>query len=243
MIRKGRFKDAANELRISSKVFKSNKRPRTENEVSARWLEAQYGWLPLMSDMYGAYEDARKGFFREPRISSKGKATDESRKDYPLSSYLYTGANAFHCIQSCFVRLDYVLDSPRLQMAANKGLTNPLEVAWELLPYSFVADWFLPIGEFIGCLDADFGVVFRGGTYTTYERYESIGTLAPRPWTSGAGHRYQQSGTLYSRKLNLNIMRRVFKIPPGGSFYLKNPLSLTHAANAVALIHQTFKGR
>lgn len=242
-IRKGNFKAAANELRISSKVFRSKKRPRTEREISARWLEAQYGWLPLLSDCYGIYEDVRKGFFREPRLSSKGFAIDESAKNIPLNQTLYEGISTFKCTHSCFVRLDYVLDSDKLRSAVQKGLTNPLEVAWELVPYSFVWDWFNPIGEFLSCLDADFGVSFKAGSSTTYIKRESSGDMFPKHWTSGPIHTYSQGGSIHSYKYNLEIQRDVFGSSPSGSLYFKNPLSLMHVANALALLHQSFKGR
>lgn len=244
LIRKGSFKAAANELRISSKVFKSKRRPRTENEFSARWLEAQYGWLPLMSDMYGIYEDARKGFFREPRISAKGRATDQGTRPVKLNQLLYEGTNSVSYTQSAFVRLDYVLDSERLRQAVQKGLTNPLEVAWELVPFSFIADWFVPIGDFLSSLDADFGVTFKGGSYTTYFKIESKADMTPKAWTNGSGHRYSQGGSIHSYKYNLDILREVFPTSPSGSLYFKNPLSLLHVANALALIHQIFlKGK
>lgn len=35
------------------------------------------------------------------------------------------------------------------------GLLNPLSVAWELMPLSFVADWFLPIGSYLSGFDAN----------------------------------------------------------------------------------------
>lgn len=44
------------------------------------------------------------------------------------------------------------------------GLLNPLEVIWELVPLSFVADWFLPIGDYLSALDAPFRFTHIGGT-------------------------------------------------------------------------------
>lgn len=243
MIRKGQFKAAANELRISRNSFRSRKRPRTEDEVSARWLEAQYGWLPLMSDMYGIYEDVRKGFFREPRISAKARVVDQGGKPITQNQQLYEGSGNFTYVNSAFVRLDYVLDSAKLRLAVSKGLTNPLEIAWELVPYSFVVDWFVPIGDFLSALDADFGVTFRGGTYTTYVRKESRCDMTPKVWTSGNGHRYSQGGSISSYKYSLDIRREKFTSSPSGSLYFKNPLSLMHVANALALLHQTFRLR
>lgn len=241
LVKKGRFKDAANELRISSKSFKSKTRPKTDREVSARWLEAQYGWLPLLSDMYDIYGDIQKGFFREPRISAKAKVTDARAYTNKISAQIYKGTETVETIESCFIRLDYVLSSAKLQTAVSKGLTNPLEVAWELVPYSFIADWFAPIGDFISALDADFGVTFKAGTYTSYSRVVVKGDLSPQKWQSNETHRYTTTGEISSLFSETRIDRFLFPSSPSGSLYFKNPLSLAHVANALALIHQRFR--
>lgn len=45
------------------------------------------------------------------------------------------------------------------------GLLNPLEVIWELVPFSFVADWFLPIGDYLSALDASSRFTHEGGSW------------------------------------------------------------------------------
>lgn len=243
-VRKGRFTDAANALRISSKVFKRPyRRPQTERELSSRWLEAQYGWLPLLSDIYGAYEDIQKGFFREPRLSSFARVGQTSstttRERYNAYDITYDS----EVTDSYFVRLDYVLSSSKLGFAVQKGLTNPLEVAWELVPFSFVWDWFNPVGEFLSCLDADFAVDFKGGTVTYYRKTNVVASLEPVPWTSNEIHQYSVGGSAMGALSEVSVNREVLPSSPSGSLYIKNPLSLMHVANATALLHQMFQYR
>jgi len=38
------------------------------------------------------------------------------------------------------------------------GLLNPVAVLWEVVPLSFVVDWFIPIGTYLASLDAMAGV-------------------------------------------------------------------------------------
>lgn len=47
----------------------------------------------------------------------------------------------------------FKINNPDLLLPAKVGLTNPLSVAWELIPFSFVVDWFLPIGKYLDALD------------------------------------------------------------------------------------------
>lgn len=48
---------------------------------------------------------------------------------------------------------------------------NPLEIAWELVPFSFVIDWFIPIGDWLGSLDALKGVKNTWGTVSQKQVY------------------------------------------------------------------------
>jgi len=54
--------------------------------------------------------------------------------------------------------------------AAFLGLTNPLATAWELVPLSFVANWFVSIGETLSALDAGIGLEWVSGYQTTVHR-------------------------------------------------------------------------
>jgi hypothetical protein len=55
----------------------------------------------------------------------------------------------------------YTLDASRLQgklgeleaILHSLGVTKPLSVIWELVPFSFVVDWFVSVGEWISSLE------------------------------------------------------------------------------------------
>ena len=49
--------------------------------------------------------------------------------------------------------------------------SNPLLTAWELVPYSFVVDWFVPIGDFINQYASTDGLVFISGTESLSVNY------------------------------------------------------------------------
>jgi len=48
------------------------------------------------------------------------------------------------------------------RLAHSLGLDNPLLLAWELVPFSFVVDWFVRVGEWIDAICALTGVVGTG---------------------------------------------------------------------------------
>lgn len=51
-------------------------------------------------------------------------------------------------------RIDARLKDDMWNWYSNTGVDDPLLVLWELVPYSFVADWFANIGSFIDSLNA-----------------------------------------------------------------------------------------
>lgn len=63
------------------------------------------------------------------------------------------------------VRLQAQLDTlnPNVLLASNLGLTNPAMVAWDLVPFSFVVDWFLPVGKFLNSFDSHYGFSLKHG--------------------------------------------------------------------------------
>lgn len=246
---KGNMRAAANELGLDRRSFRNTftlKRKRNgsyDRRASSRWLELQYGWMPLLSDIHGVIEDFEKGFLREPRFAVTKESRDTSTESNVVTSDAGNKYNRHTVIRKdtieniCRVRLDFVLDAPTLRTISQKGFLNPTLLAWELLPYSFVVDWFSPIGEFLETLDSTSGLTFKGGSITTFQKIRSVSTSIPRPTASGDTCVGGFQGYGESHRMD----RRVLTEPPSGSLYLKNPFSVSHALNALALLRVAFK--
>jgi len=224
--KKGRWKEA--ERHLGAKRPRGLAAPRT-------WLELQYGWSPLLSDIYGATtalsEEAphiMEGFTKTVKANYRERDDRISLQQlYPHGvSELTRKAEA-----GVSLRLDYEPSNTFLQAVTNVGLTNPLEVAWELVPFSFVVDWALPIGNWLHVLDADLGWRFRSGSCTHFQK-----TLvtARRVADNYAFIRGDWEGGKLSK---LNMDRKVYADSPLPSFpSLKNPFSVGHLANGLSLL-------
>lgn len=147
------------------------------------WLELQYGWKPLLQDIYGSTELLARLHgpdYRPIRFASK--AADEfSVKPTWIGQWGLNGTY-FDCIAYQRVKEEVQViveadeDSQLLQLLANTGATNPANLAWELLPYSFVIDWFIPIGNWLEQLEYARGMTFRRGLVVTKRKgYASVG--------------------------------------------------------------------
>lgn len=125
----------------------------------------------------------------------------------------------------------------------NFGLTNPMETAWELTPWSFVVDWFLPLGEYLSSLTADSGLIFKTGT----RKIKMTGT-----WTVGGTSGYDPQNPDFSRsegmwlsgKFSGQLIHRTVlsELPDRRKIAtFKNPWSLSHGIEAIALAVQRLK--
>lgn len=224
----------------------STKMPRGQN-FHQKWLELQYGWQPLYSDVFGAVQalhaadqndKQRYAATVKAQVQNNGSinrsGTHESQPTVKCTS-------AVQWMEGASVSLSYYLRNPLIASLASLGITNPIEVLWERVPFSFVVDWFLPIGNYLSSMDAAYGFDFRGGSCTRIYRQTLLGRL-------GDGSPYAGSypagtyGTVNSRSVTMN--RKVYEDSPLPRIpSLKNPFppGSTHIANAIALFASSLR--
>lgn len=115
------------------------------------WLEFTYGWKPLISDVRGVAENVL-GSVRNYLMKFKAKGT------YRISeSTKVTGPNGHVgvCRVSGFASVQYGV---QMKPGFDTGLSqwtslNPLTVAYELVPLSFVFDWIIDLGGYMRNLE------------------------------------------------------------------------------------------
>lgn len=210
-------------------------------QIPNSWLEAQYAWKPLLSDVKGAWDELKgrpdyrwvttaKG--SERVRETVGRVDPQSDINNMLTGYREVG---------CFVRLDYVPGNTFFGAMSRVGMTNPLEVLWEKVPFSFVVDWFLPVGDFLSSMDAAVGWTFKSGSRSILQR-NAISIAAGPPRTSGLGNYLKGDWKGSYKRVELSrIVYGSSPLPKAPRF--KNPLSLGHMANGLSLLASVFGGR
>jgi hypothetical protein len=184
-LRRGNFTSAARTLGCARIIDQHghHTRKRLKN-FGDQWLELHLGWEPLMSDIYNANE----AFLRDP---------------FPTQATGRAGSSDFSTTSSSFPtsksdkRLNYrvgyrvsgyvKVSNPNVALAAQLGLINPVSVAWQLVPFSFVVDWFVNLGELLSAYDGLLGCITLDPYYTTLRRSSSVETSETRvstgsPW-------------------------------------------------------------
>lgn len=224
-LKNGRFRDLAKILGLNPKDVYGG---RTLTDL---WLSIQYGWKPLLSDIHTGIGLATKGF-RDPNsrfIRAAGRAHDTHSKVQPYGDHEFRwDTNArFQAIYY------YTVGNETLDGLDSLGLLNPLSIAWELVPFSFVADWFVPVGSFLSSLTASAGLNFTAGMVSRrvdvdyYYRRKDPDLSDDRRWSS--------YGTWHSRTKSFG--REVLSSFPLPRVYANpHPFSTPHIASAISLI-------
>lgn len=217
LMRKGNFQLAARKLTEGT-----SRRKISDKSIASNWLELQYGWLPLLADAqsgaqylaeYGLRRRSRRYSVRLSKSGSLGPAVG--------------GANV---VGTTVARGQLIAYIDEVNEASLIGLTDPLSVAWELIPYSFVVDWFLPIGDFLQARALSSAVT--GGfvkTLTTRENWKAGDCKLPKFTSSGI----VTTGSTVSvrRSVSSSIVVPLPSIVP-----ISDAIGWKRAANAVSLL-------
>lgn len=165
--RRGQFRNAAKHLGLGWK------------DAPNRWLEYQYGWKPLLSDVYEATSRIANRDASHPQRTyltvRKSLSLLESEKLHV--SWTGFGINTYRRKEMHgLVRFDFTPDpdSGALKTADEWGLLNPLSIGWELVPFSFVVDWAVPVGDCLSSITASLPYRFKAGSYTSFCRVSDI---------------------------------------------------------------------
>lgn len=161
----GKLQDFFSLRRVSRR--KSRRKPKREDRFSREKLasdvlEGEFGWLPLVQDIHNALVSACQTLPSDwIRASSRF-----TRYDVNVSA----GAPKFTTTVSghgiCTIAASVVITNPNLWLLNRLGLINPLTVAWDLVPWSFVVAMFVNINQLISCLSDTVGLTLSQQTVT-----------------------------------------------------------------------------
>ncbi|UUW21364.1 MAG: maturation protein [Sanya fiers-like virus 36] len=225
-------------------VWKKFRQKHGQSAIASNWLELQYGWLPLLQD---AEEGAK--FLAEQFGDVPLTQRYVARLNRPTTLSLQGGdwfKTDFSQMKVKNAKQIVALISEK-DVVQLSGLKDPLSLAWELLPYSFVADWFIPIGDYLSARSLARSLT---GTFVTTHykvatgRYNFVPNTQSSWWklgTYGYGIESMDQKWARNRYTEISLTRTVsttLSIPLPEFKPLEKVASWKHAMNAVALITQ-----
>lgn len=155
-LRKFDFAQASYELGLERGYWKNLNVRREAKRFGSNYLEFHFGWSPLVSDI-GAAIDVLQGPVPVGKVVGRGSSRFDERvvnnfnSNHRLTTYK-SGNIDVRCEAEVWV------SNPNLWLANQLGLVNPALVAWELVPFSFVVDWFVNVGDFLSGFSDTWGL-------------------------------------------------------------------------------------
>jgi hypothetical protein len=115
-----------------------------------QWLEARYGWRLLLYDI----EDISK-FIKDLDKKTRARNKDHVGMEFSWTDDLST-VNEFGSSYQTYTDTRSVTANVRGSIIADfvpsKVIVNPFLTGWEVIPYSFVIDWFYGVGQALEAL-------------------------------------------------------------------------------------------
>lgn len=214
------------------------------------WLAGKYGVLPLYNDVYSAL-NWHFHVFQEMRVKAKAARTVE-KQTYTSTPWHPVILNDWVHGERCYVHVDVGIANSDAYNLSRVTSLNPLTIAWELTPFSFVYDWVHDVGGYLALMEASFatGLSFKSGckTQVTYRSHKVNG----RPYYKTVDS-YQGGGLyfrdiwsfprLYGYQLKVNKDRTILGGFPRPNFPTFRPnLGSQRIISAASLLRQVVLG-
>jgi hypothetical protein len=221
---------------------------------SGKYLEYLYGWRPLADDVTNAFQMMRDGYTgpeqKRFRLVARGHRKLKGEKTFNRTCGTYwfpswTTTQQLSVTDRCKLVLNYQFPNQAGEMLPTM---TPFGTAWELAPWSFVVDWFIPVGDWIGAMEAtQFAVYMQNAVLTQSSEVASNGSQPSRwvstPVTGGFIETYRSKPPTVSGKTF--TMRREILTPAQVLDRIRFPsfsskFGLPQASQALALLSQVF---
>lgn len=206
-LKKGKLSEVSSILgfRKGSKLEKDvARRARHARTAADAWLEYRYGWLPLYSDIYGTMTStwdmfhnpnrpkvirARTRYPGNPGVFIDAPTFTQDNVDGAVHGVSNTGSGLSFggCnwtvrrtirVSRAIARGAMIqVESDSANHGSMLGLTNPIGLAWELLPLSFVADWFINVGDCLNQFSTLVGKRYIVGYETFTKRWDVTSSM------------------------------------------------------------------
>jgi hypothetical protein len=199
--------------------------------LSAGALEWTYAVAPTVSDVttaVGLFNGSLTKYGTEFAVISTAGKYD---REYPGDGVLTDKANCEYLFSAKAV---YVIDSAALAALALLGITDVPGTAWELVRWSFLVDWLIPVGDWCSSMTPLFGLNLIDsyvGCKITETHIQAKRSWRPAGAPSAAAVKFQLPPTT----LNGSFRKQ---LNPRAHLILKNPFSLSHMVTTAALIRQ-----
>jgi hypothetical protein len=219
--------------------------------IADHWLKYRYAVMPMVYTAKGGVKLLERDA-NQKRFTARAKLTvpkkTKSISNLPMGGGFFWDIEAdFESDAEALVRA-YVMYDTNLTLSGGLGLRpqDVPEAIWELVPFSFVVDWFANVGDYVSAVTprADVNVLASGITVKqTVEKRGVFTSIAKNPANyTYAGH---PGGTVYAKTTTKSreIGLRASLTSKVSQFDFGKTIDQIHLADAIALMLGTLNRR
>lgn len=217
LLKKGRFLEASEFLGIKVNQKKLKKKKTLKN-FGDNFLEYHFGWSPLIDDIQtaAAILSGSNQHSRSVRVRAGGSDTiPRSRVKIPNQYPAWKETSATGSV-SCEMSATVTVVDDNALLFEQLGLNNPFKFVYELTPFSFVANWFFTIEEFLGSFTSFAGLSLTDQRVTTVTR-TVVSIQQQYEWPYSYGGTFGYFGTIekfkVTRQASINAPKLVLRSP------------------------------
>jgi len=193
-IYRGRIKNLGKRRRLTTK------------DIASADLISSFGLMPLLSDVHDSYwalqERISNPLFRRFEVRAWNMAETSGLKGVKTGNFTSTNAAPYRV--RWFRRQKAVVYVWFDVTPGGFTMGNPIELAWEVIPFSWLIDGLIQVGDYLSSLDALTHVSSLVGTLSTKDRktgwYEAVAAASYNRKRNGS-----ESITSYKRDVITNI--------------------------------------
>lgn len=211
--------------------------------LSSLWLQYQYAFKPIIMDIEDILDELQHQTF-SPRLTARAQQAREIE-----TSVKSTGSKGginidftTHTHTRYIVRATIMYDSI-VTPEKRFGMTwrELPSTAWELTPWSFVADWFINVGDYIRAITPKLDVRYLSCSHTI-ERLTTVRRSSGQAWMSQTGWVTERLPGAVDVATYRNKVRHPSLPPPSLTVEtdLGQALGLNRGVNAYMLFLQQF---
>lgn len=181
-------------------------------QVANDFLEGEFGWLPLVSDIHAALTSVC-GDAIPPQWCRASARFSDSWTETTYQSGSVSNRRVFTGNSRCTIGAKVEIGNPNLWLANRLGIINPAVVAWDLVPWSFVVNMFVNVNQVLESLTDLVGLeitnesVTRSSTVLVEDVGFVMSTFSSGGYTYNKGDSWSSSTVIKSRTRHLGVPR------------------------------------
>lgn len=204
---------------------------KTNISMSNLWLEWHFGVSPLISDVQEAAKVLTDPL---PNVYIKGSAQEYAKYKTRLDDVANPGTYTEE-IWDMRIRArqatGIAITNPNLALAQQLGVLNPAALLWEIVPFSFVLDWFVNVGDWLQGFTDFAGMTLHDPVKTSHRWSWHTYTRVSKP-VGGTHWNGLRKGSRIDMERTLGLSGPTLRVRP-----LKLP-SMARVATAWSLLSQ-----